>query len=216
MTFDPHNIDPESAKQIVRDGYDRVSYAYRKDDTPEDYGSYADWVRGLEEKLPAGSPVLDIGCGCGLPATKLLARKFSVTGVDISPVQIDRARQLVPGAQFVCTDILQHEFPPASFAAIVSFYAVIHMPQAEQELLFQRIANWLQPGGYLLVIVGTGEWTGTDDRYLDVEGGLMFWSHPDEATYLRWIADSGLNVQWKRFIPEGQVGHTLVFAQKPF
>jgi hypothetical protein len=43
----------------------------------------------------------------------------------------------------------------------------------------------------------------------------MFWSHPDEATYLRWIRDSGLHVCWTRFIPEDDSGHALVFARKP-
>ena len=66
-----------------------------------------------------------------------------------------------------------------------------------------------------MAIVGHEAWTGTDDRYLDVEGGRMYWSHPDEATYLRWIADAGLHVHGTRFIPEDQSGHSLVFAQKP-
>jgi SAM-dependent methyltransferase len=121
MTPDPHKIDDASAKNIVREGYDKLSYAYRRDDTPDDYGPYAPWVRYLEDQLPPGCPVLDIGCGCGLPATKLLSRKFKVTGVDISKVQIDRARALVPGSCFLCLDILQHDFPPETFAAIVSF-----------------------------------------------------------------------------------------------
>ena len=50
-------------KQIVRQGYDTLSYPYRADDTPDDYGDYAAWVRILAERLPEHSPVLDIGCG---------------------------------------------------------------------------------------------------------------------------------------------------------
>lgn len=209
------SMTPDEQKRIVREGYDRLSQAYRLDDTPDSYQDYAAWVRILSERLPAGSPVLDIGCGCGLPATKLLAERFDVTGVDISPVQIDRARQLVPGARFVCEDISSLTLAAGSFAAVVSFYAIIHMPLAEHPELFRRIAGWLRPSGYLLAIVGYERWVGTDEAYLGVPGGRMCWSHADEATNLEWIREAGLHVHWARFIPEDASGHTLVLAQKP-
>ena len=202
-------------KETVRQGYDKLSYAYRSDDTPDDYGEYAEWVGLLAERLPEGAPVLDIGCGCGLPATKLLAGHFEVTGVDCSEVQIERAKTLVPAARFIRADIADVDFPPDSFSAVASLYAIIHMPLAEQPGLFGRIATWLRPGGYLLATVGHDAWTGIDESYLGVEGGRMAWSHADEATYLRWIADAGLHVHWTRFIPEGDGVHSLIFAQKP-
>jgi len=46
---------------------------------------------GLNESLPrlqSPARVLDIGCGNGVPATRLLAERFDVIGVDISEVQI--------------------------------------------------------------------------------------------------------------------------------
>ena len=62
---------PKEQKQIVREGYDKLSYAYRTDDTADDYENYGVWVRLIVERVPEHSPVLDIGCGCGLPATSL-------------------------------------------------------------------------------------------------------------------------------------------------
>ena len=206
---------PEEQKQTVRQGYDKLSYAYRSDNTPEDYEDYAAWVRVLAERLPERSPVLDIGCGCGLPATKLLAGRFDVTGVDFSEVQITRAKLLVPAARFVCGDISEQSLPPGSFAAIVSFYAIIHMPLDEHPGLFRKIGLWLRPSGYCLATVGHGEWTGEDDTYLGVPGGRMCWSHAGEATNVRWIEEAGLHVHWTEFVPEGDSGHTLVLAQKP-
>ena len=205
---------PQEQKRIVRQGYDKLSYAYRADSTPDDHEEYAAWVRILTERLPEHSPVLDIGCGCGLPATKLLAQRFDVTGVDISEVQIERARRLVPAVRFLCGDILALSFPSASYCAVVSFYAIIHVPLEEHPVLFGKIATWLCPGGYFLATVGHDSWSGTEERYLGVPGGKMCWSHADEATNVRWIRESGLYVRWTRFIPEGPGGHTLVFAQK--
>ena len=206
---------PQEQKDIVRRGYDKLSYAYRADDTPDDYEDYALWVAILVDRLPEHLPVLDIGCGCGLPATKALANRFEVTGVDFSEVQIGRAKRLVPAARFVCGDIFEQSFPPESYAAIVSFYAIIHMPLAEHPGLFRKIALWLRPSGYFLATVGHREWTGEEKTYLGVPGGRMCWSHADEATNVSWIEEAGLQVLWTRFVPEGNSGHTLVFAQKP-
>src|SRR5256885_10192658 len=93
-------------KDIVRDGYDRVSYAYRDDaghgpaaddpGQPAGRPDYDAWLAELRPVLRDGDPVLDLGCGCGLPATAILAERYSVTGVDLSPVQVSRARRLVP------------------------------------------------------------------------------------------------------------------------
>ena len=209
----PDDLSSQEQKQIVREGYDKLSYDYRDDDTPNDYEQYAEWIQLLVDRLPHGSAVLDIGCGCGLPATKLLAEHFDVTGIDFSEVQIERAKKLVPSAHFLCGDISELAFSPESFDAVVSFYAIIHMPLVEHPKLFANIARWLKPSGYFLATVGRGAWTGTDEAYLDVPGGKMAWSHADEATNIRWLQEAGLHIHWTRFVPEGDSGHTLVLAQ---
>lgn len=204
---------PREQKEVVRRGYNRLSYEYRGDDTLDDFEEYAAWVGLLADRLPEGAPVLDIGCG--LPATKLLSERFDVTGVDFSEVQIDRAKALVPAARFLCGDILELTFPPESYDAIVSFYAIIHMPLDEHPTLFANIVRWLRRSGVFLATVGHEAWTGTDDAYLGVAGGKMAWSHADEFTNVRWLREAGLHVHWTRFVPEGDSGHTLVLAQRP-
>ncbi len=93
--------------------------------------------------------------------------------------------------------------------AAISFYALIHLPLADQQALLPRIRAWLRPGGYLLAIVGAREWTGTE-HYL---GADMFWDHADTSTYLRWLQAAQLHPRWHRYIPEGNSGHTLILAQ---
>ena len=102
------------------------------------------------------------------------AEDFAVTGVDISSVQIERARNFVPRAEFVCADMTEVDFPAESFAAIVSLYAIIHIPLDEQPALFAKLFEWLQPEGYLLVTVGNRAWTGVEENWLDVTGATMF------------------------------------------
>lgn len=203
-------------RDLVRRGYDQISLAYRSDDgdphatSAEDTARYAGWVSELAHLLPARARVADLGCGAGIPATRELAdHGLRVLGIDFSAVQLSRARLLVPGARFAQADMAALHLRPASLDAVTSFYALIHVPLADQRLLFPRIRNWLRPGGYLLAIVGAERWTGTED-YL---GAQMFWDHADTASYLDWLAAERLEPVWDRFIPEGNGGHSLILAR---
>jgi SAM-dependent methyltransferase len=202
---------------LVRDGYDAISRAYRSDSgesnpaSPETTATYIPWVEELRGHLRPGSRVLDLGCGAGVPATlALVDAGFEVTGIDISTVQIDRARKLVPEATFVCADMVEWNCAPNTFDAIVSLYALIHVPLEDQRDLIPRLARWLTPSGYLLAIVGFQRWTGVED-YL---GAPMFWDHAATDTYLAWLGEAGLDPLWHRYVPEGASGHTLVLAQR--
>src|SRR3954470_17632420 len=128
-------MNPEEERDLVRRGYDAISRVYRDDEghsnssTAEDVTRYAAWIDELAGLLKPKARVLDLGCGAGVPATKLLVRAgFDVLGIDISHVQIERAQQLVPGATFIEADMVTWESEPAFFDAVVSFFAVIHLP----------------------------------------------------------------------------------------
>jgi len=218
MTGDVRPDDAaERARQrdLVRRGYDAISLAYRDDDgrpagsSAEDTGRYAGWVAELAGLLRPGATVVDLGCGAGMPATRELGRHgLRVIGVDFSAVQLRRARRLVPGASLVRADMTALRLRPASVDAVVSFYALIHVPLADQRALFPRIRDWLRPGGLFLAIVGAGWWTGTEP-YL---GADMFWDHADTAAYLGWLREAGLTPAWHRYVPEGEGGHSLILA----
>lgn len=186
-----------------------MSYAYR-DDAATDTGDYEQWLDELIPLLSSGDSVLDLGCGCGVPVAKRLAERFAVTGIDISPVQIERAMRLVPAARFICQDIGAVSFEPSSFGAIVSFFALIHVPVEEQPEIIRRLGQWLRPGGYLMATVGARAWTGIEEGW---HGAPMYWSHADRETYIRWLEASGFRIVSDRFIPEGNAGHTLLLAQ---
>jgi SAM-dependent methyltransferase len=203
------DLDP---KEIVRRGYDAVSVSYDRE-----YGGatkYQDWLRQLREAIPADGAVLDLGCGSGLPvALNLAAAGFAVTGVDISDVQVSRARELVPQAEFIRADVSTVEFGPESFDAVVSFYALIHIPVDEQLPLLAKVATWLRPGGLFVATTGHVAWTGREENWLG-QSAEMWWSHADAATYRDWIRGCGLVIEREEFVPEGNAGHAFFWARR--
>lgn len=205
--------DPQDPKDVVRRGYDAVSERYDKE-----YGGetkYSAWLVELAERVPAGGAVLDLGCGSGLPVARdLTAAGCHVTGVDISEVQIRRARELVPAAEFLRADISAVDFVAESFDAVVSFFALIHLPIDDQLPLLRRIAGWLRPGGLFVATTGYGAWTGYEENWLD-GGAPMWWSHAGVATYRSWIGQAGLLIEREEFVPEGDGGHALFWTSRP-
>jgi SAM-dependent methyltransferase len=207
----------ERARQrdLVRRGYDAISEAYRGDQgeagrPAEDPGRYAEWVASLASLLRPGARVLDLGCGNGIPATRALCDLgLQVIGVDFSAVQLRRARRLVPAAALVQADMAALEFAPGSLDAVVAFYALIHVPLADQRALFPRIRAWLREDGLFLGIVGAQPCSGTSAYY----GTDMFWEHAGVESYRSWLGLAGLTPVWDRFIPEGDSGHSLILAR---
>ncbi|WP_101392855.1 bifunctional 2-polyprenyl-6-hydroxyphenol methylase/3-demethylubiquinol 3-O-methyltransferase UbiG [Streptomyces sp. TLI_146] len=203
----------EDPKDLVRRGYDALSVRY--DEAYDSDSKYRAWVESLKARLEDGSRVLDLGCGSGVPVVRDLAEAgHRVTGVDISEMQIRRARELVPGPDFIRADATAVDFPAGSFDAVVSLYALIHIPLEEQRSLLGKVASWLRPGGWFLCSTGQHAWTGTDEDWLG-SGVAMWWSHADADTNRTWITASGLVVEREEFVPEGDSGHVLFWARRP-
>ena len=203
----------------MRQGWNRASTIYRPGRQSTDFFGHTfedheAWLRPLFRVLPRGSEVLDLGCGCGVPDARLLSERFRVTGVDISDVQISRAKRLVPGARFIRADMTEVRFRPETFGGIVCLYALIHVPLDEQRPLLARMHRWLRPGGVVLLTTGEVEYTGVEENWIG-SNAAMYWSHADAAAYERWLSDAGFEILRRTYVPEGKEGHALFLARKP-
>lgn len=199
-------------KRVVREGYDQVASTYLEA-RPRD-GEDVALLSEMLKDLPNHGRVLDAGCGSGIPvARRLLEAGHDVTGLDFSSAQLDLARSNVTKCQLVQGDLTNLPFLSGSFDAVVSYYAIIHVPREEHEALLSEIQRVLRHEGRALLCLGWGDLP--EDRDPDSWLGVpMFWSHFDERANLALLAKVGFTPQWSKQVadPMGHASHQFVLS----
>jgi ubiquinone/menaquinone biosynthesis C-methylase UbiE len=200
-------------KETVKAGYNKIARQYLDERTRD-----SEDIRLLDDlvaRLPKRAKVLDAGCGAGVPVAQILSDRFELTGVDFSEAQIELAQKNVSSAQFVCQDMTKLDFPDDTFDAIVSYYAIIHIPREEHRSLFVNFQRMLKPDGFALLCLGAENLVDDiDENYL---GTRMYWSHFDSDTYLGMLEGTGFKLVWSRIVRDETCeggGHLFVLAQK--
>ena len=208
----------EDPKRIVARGYDAIALRYAEWKDASGWPTMR-WLRELLERLPDGSRVLELGCGRGVPATRELAKRHEVVGVDISSSQIALARHHVPEATLVHADALELDLPPESYDAVVSIYMFGHIPPSEQGELVDRIAAWLRAGGWLLTTMGARDEDVPEVVEDDWLGAPMYFAGVGRERSLGWVEAAGLDVERCEVVPQVEHGEEVrflwVLARKP-
>ena len=103
--------------------------------------------------VPAGSRVIDLGCGSGTLTKKLAERGYQTTGIDSSPDMIGLARAEHPELNFLHADAESFTLPEPADAIFSN--AVFHWIDADrQERMLANIASQLRTGGELVCEFG--------------------------------------------------------------
>ena len=185
-------MNRDDLKRTVARGYDKVGEAYGLMATRSRTVQRSRYETVVLDRLPEGARVLDLGCGSGVPTTRRLARRFEVTGIDISEKQVELARLNVPKATFIQADMADLDFPAESFDGVTAYYSIIHLPRDEQGPVLGRIATWLRPGG--LFVCSLGPHSNEVDYDRSWMGAPMFWSGFDSATNRKLVEESGFRI----------------------
>ena len=105
-------------------------------------------VREILDGLPVGV-ALDAACGTGRHSAYLAALGHEVIGVDSSPAMLERAREKVPGAEFLEGDLLELPLPDGSVDLAVCAIALSHVADLDRALA--ELVRVLRPGGHLVI-----------------------------------------------------------------
>jgi ubiquinone/menaquinone biosynthesis C-methylase UbiE len=106
-------------------------------------------VESLVGDLPAGSKVLDIGCGRGVMLRALLDLGHEAYGVEIAA---EAASGADPRAQItIAPELSQAGYDDNTFDAVILWHVLEHLPHPEQTLA--EIRRILRPGGRLILAV---------------------------------------------------------------
>jgi len=114
----------------------------------------AAWRDLLADALPeAPSRVADLGCGTGSLTLLLAEAGHAVTGVDLSPAMVARARAKAGDvAELVIGDAAAPPLTPASYDVALCRHVLWALPDPAAAL--ERWVGLLAPGGRLVLVEG--------------------------------------------------------------
>ena len=140
---------------------------------------------GVVNALPAGR-ILEVGVGTGI-ALPRYKREHRITGIDLSPDMLDRARKRVADQKLGNVEALhemdasQLSFADASFDAAVAMFLITVVPDPAKVLA--EIARVVRPGGRIVLA-----------NHFSAEGG-------PRAAFEKWLSRFSASLGWNPEFP---------------
>jgi SAM-dependent methyltransferase len=92
--------------------------------------------------------IVEIGCGSGILARRLVDAGYDAVGIDQSAAMIRLARSKAPGATFLQGSLTRAAIPPCR--AVIAMGEVVSYVRTDLAPFFRRVAAALEPGGVFL------------------------------------------------------------------
>jgi ubiquinone/menaquinone biosynthesis C-methylase UbiE len=173
----------------------RVSRFFVNRSSARRHARIYEWVRA-NLSLPEGAACLEIGCGNGDMAARLIDgfRPARYVATDLDPRQLQAAREnlakrypsgIPPALELRGADMLDLPFPDASFDAVFAFVAIHHASPKHRD--FTNVPRALSE----------------IDRVLKPKGSLVYEEIEHKEKIRRWLVERGYALTavqrgWKR------------------
>src|SRR5262245_43107214 len=181
--------DHDKITQEIRHHWDRRANTF---DDEMGHGLVSEQQRrawlDLLSRLVGSAPqrVLDVGCGTGFLALRFAELGHTVSGIDLAPQMIDRARHKAEQASqqidFRVGNAAALDFPDETYDWVVARHVIWNLPDPER-----GVAEWLRvlrPGGRLVIIEG---------KWADNEALALHYARP-ASRFLARVIDVGVAV----------------------
>ena len=144
---------PEKSKYVQK-VFDRVARRYDKMNDIISLGATTRWrIKALRLlNIPSDAGLLDVGTGSGMLPAYLAKKRPDVecTGIDISQTMLDIARERVPGAKMLRTDVTDMPFEDCSFDIVTSCFVYRNLSNRDKAV--REMYRVLKPGGNMMLL----------------------------------------------------------------
>ncbi len=168
------------------------------------------WLDRFLESLAPGGAVVDLGCGMGEPiAAYMIARGFTVTGVDSSPNMIRLCSERYPGQTWIVGDMRALSLP-RQFDGILAWDSFFHLTPEDQRAMFPVFAN--HAGRHAALMFTSGPYFA--EEIGTFEGEPLYHASLDPDEYRSLLEAHGFRVM--DYVAEDRAcgGHTIWLARR--
>lgn len=180
MTDDPikHTIDI----------YDRAAQQYLERDQRFDPARIRS--ERFVNSLPAGSKVLDLGCGAGKYLRRLRDSGLWAIGADLS---YGLLALNMAGKPLIQADMRHLPFKNAAFDGIWMNASLLHLPRDQAPQAVIEVQRILHPGGYWFLSVKRGD----GEAFKEGIGGDRFYTYYERDQLAALVSDFQIVEEWQ-------------------
>lgn len=121
------------------------------------------------QRIPPQSKILDVGCGTGRPMAEAFANAgHEVHGIDSSQTMLEIAKSQVKG-HFEKHKMTEYN-TKTKFDVVLGSFSLFHITCDETYSMIFRFAEWLKPGGLLMVATILADYQVKDRSLFDPSG----------------------------------------------
>jgi len=166
------------------------------DEGSQDYGDYFKNPHEFIEKdrqqfiarLPAGSTILDCGCGPGMDTERFSQLGYKVTAIDLSDRFVELVRKRVPNARVEKMDMRNLAFPKAVFNGLWASFSLLHIRASEIQETLSGFNSVLRDGGHFFAALHRGpktRWVKTTISGMERDTYVQEWLQTDIEAVVR-------------------------------
>lgn len=137
---------------------DTLRAAYDFDAPRRNNNTFDSWraeiVDRFLERLEPGASVLELGAGAGQGAVYVSEKGFAVTAMDLSPANVDLARER--GIDAHVGDFTDPDFFMGEFDGVLAMNSLLHVPKDRFQQVLSTIRRSLRMGGIVSITVYGG------------------------------------------------------------
>jgi SAM-dependent methyltransferase len=165
---------------------DTLRAAYDFDAPRRDNNVFSGWRAEIVDefltRLEPGASLLELGAGAGQGAAYATSQGFAVTAMDLSPANVDLARER--GIDAIVGDFTDPGFFLGEFDGVFAMNSLLHVTKDLWPTALLVMRRALRPGGIALVVVFGGiNFEGTlEDEWTDPPRFFAFYTDEDFAS----------------------------------